>query len=647
MIKMTIGKKIVLGVSAAVVLAAAGGMVAVQGLHTVKKSVGALSMAASDMEIAADLQLQINQIEKQTLEFLRNQDEATFQELDGMVDQNRTRLQATIDRSGGGRGLAEVDQALANFQQRATELAQIYGDSDRLITTTVETSSDEVVAGLADIDQKARSAWNLSVAEQAEQYVSGFRERHAQFIAITNGIGQSNIDNFQLEFTVFKAELDTFLRSINSPELSPIAIEIADRLGAYSDAVTQIGVLQIVMTGTEDTLINNDAVLIGEHATSIAEAAQAESERQLISVDDTIDQTTVLAMALAAIGVIAALVIGIFVGGSIGRRANRLSSVLEAMGAGNLELSVPGVDRGDELGAIARNVDLVQRTANERRLHAGTMADRFEQEVGVLIQGIALASGRLGETATVMSDVAQTGNGQAQTVAKQAAANADNVSIVANSAEMMAATVNEISERLTVAQAIAEKADEQSDLASGRMAELDGMANRVEEIVVLITQIAEQTNLLALNATIEAARAGEHGRGFAVVAQEVKSLASQTTNSSEQIGTQIRELQTAARSTAHEIGSVRDILKELREIASTVAAAVYEQSSTTQEIARNSATMAQSNQEMTKNISDVAGSAQSTYAAVGSVMSTSKELESSADKIQNQFQDVLNQLRAV
>ena len=121
---------------------------------------------------------------------------------------------------------------------------------------------------------------------------------------------------------------------------------------------------------------------------------------------------------------------------------------------------------------------------------------------------------------------------------------------------------------------IAAEAVKQAEKTNARINELSQAAGRIGDVVKLITSVAEQTNLLALNATIEAARAGEAGRGFAVVASEVKALAAQTANATEEIGTQIASMQGATQESVTAIKEIGGTIGQHPEIASTIAAAV-------------------------------------------------------------------------
>lgn len=153
--------------------------------------------------------------------------------------------------------------------------------------------------------------------------------------------------------------------------------------------------------------------------------------------------------------------------------------------------------------------------------------------------------------------------------------------------EELSAAALEISKRVHDSLDIVRQAVATGENANSMTQQLSTSAERVSGIVTLIRAIAEKTNLLALNATIESARAGDAGKGFAVVANEVKSLASQTSNAITEISSQVLDMQAAARSTAEAISHMSKIVENVNVISSTIAATVEEQQAATSEISRN------------------------------------------------------------
>jgi methyl-accepting chemotaxis protein len=179
-----------------------------------------------------------------------------------------------------------------------------------------------------------------------------------------------------------------------------------------------------------------------------------------------------------------------------------------------------------------------------------------------------------------------------------------------------------------------------------RITDLSKAAERIGDVVNLITSIAEQTNLLALNATIEAARAGEAGRGFAVVAQEVKQLASETAKATKEIGGQIAGMQSATRDSVSAIKEISGTIGRISEIAATIAAAVEEQGAATQEIARNIQQASHGTTAVASNIVEVRKGASESGSASTQMLSSARALANDSNRLKLEMEKFLHTVRA-
>jgi methyl-accepting chemotaxis protein len=351
--------------------------------------------------------------------------------------------------------------------------------------------------------------------------------------------------------------------------------------------------------------------------------------------------TSVLAVVIGA--TILAVAMGLLIIRAISKGIASLTSPMGKLAAGDLSVAIPM--RGDktELGTMADAVQvfkdalITKKEADEaaaleadakmrRAQRLDQITRSFETNVSALTQALSSAAAEMETTARNMTNIASETTNRSVTVASAAEQTSSNVQTVAAATEELSISIREIAQQVVQSSKIAERAVEDARRTNTSVQALANTAERIGNVVQLINTIAGQTNLLALNATIEAARAGEAGRGFAVVATEVKELASQTARATDEIGTQIGEVQTATREAVAAIQAIAQTIQEMSHISTSIAAAMEEQGAATGEISRNVQQAAKGTEQVTGNISDVRQGAGETGAAASQVLSAAKEL---------------------
>ena len=349
---------------------------------------------------------------------------------------------------------------------------------------------------------------------------------------------------------------------------------------------------------------------------------------------------------------------------SIARPIHAITGTMTRLAADELSVAVPGVGRGDEIGAMADAVQvfrdglarakLLESKAAEardaldaqRKAAMHEMADGFEAAVGGVVHAVSAAATELQSTAETMSVAATETARQSTAVASAAEQAASNVNTVAVAAEELGATVAEIGRQVQNSADFADAAVAEAGKSADLMQTLRAGAARIGDVVGLISGIAAQTNLLALNATIEAARAGEAGRGFAVVASEVRELAGQTARATEEVAKQIGEIQSWTGDASDAIAVVVGRIGEISGQAGGIAAAVEQQGSATQEIVRNVGQAALGTGEVTTSIAGVARAAESAGAAAAQVLDSASGLSTQARKLDAAMRQFLDSIRA-
>ncbi|WP_267421402.1 methyl-accepting chemotaxis protein [Methylobacterium sp. GC_Met_2] len=369
-------------------------------------------------------------------------------------------------------------------------------------------------------------------------------------------------------------------------------------------------------------------------------------------------------MAVATVIMLLALAVAVSqtMARTVARPLNQLVGVLQRMSQGELETEIAEARRRDEIGMVGRAVEgikalvadkareqaEVRRLADaaataERRRTMTELADGFERVVGTIVGSVSSAATDLhttAETLTVAATQAAAQSSGVAAAAEEASAN------VAAAAEQLGASVQEVAGQVAGSSRLARTAVDEADETGRRVQDLSEAVSKIGDAVGLISSIAGQTNLLALNATIEAARAGEAGRGFAVVAAEVKELAAQTARATEEITGHIARVRGSTSEAARALDGIVTRIRDINDVATAVAAAVGQQDSATQEIARNVSQASTGTDEVTTNIAGVAGAAAQTGQAAHKVLDSATELSRQSDHLGVEVARFLESVRA-
>jgi len=355
-----------------------------------------------------------------------------------------------------------------------------------------------------------------------------------------------------------------------------------------------------------------------------------------------------------------------WLGTAIARPLVRMARVLTAIGRdepGAAELTIPaGGPR--EVQAIAAAAVTFRDSVAERRLARAAqqrraaetaaaqrtaalgLADRFERQIGGIVEAVSAAAEQLEASAHGMARAAQDTTDLSRAVAGAADSAARSADTVAAATEELTASVREIGVQVGASADLAASATRDADGMAGEVRRLAQAAGSIGEIVAMISDIAGQTNLLALNATIEAARAGEAGRGFAVVAAEVKNLAGQTAKATEEIAAKVAEITGSTEASVRSIGGITEVIRNLARIGAEIAAMVEQQGAATAEIARTTGQTSQDTRAVSGNIAGVGEAADTASHGSSQVLDAASDLTRQASALRGAVGDFLANVRA-
>lgn len=354
----------------------------------------------------------------------------------------------------------------------------------------------------------------------------------------------------------------------------------------------------------------------------LAEIDEAEAFAQIRHI-----KIKTLIIILAAVFLIALM--ALYLSRSITRPILKGVKMAEQMAHGDLTQQIE-VHRKDETGILADALN--QMSSSLRRMFtdiaSGTQTLTVSStELSVVSEQMSTSSGETAEKSNTVSAAAEEMSVSMNSVAAATEQAAANIQMIVSAAEEMTATISEISKNTATGNETTAIAVQKAETVSEKVNELGTAAAKISKVTETISDISEQTNLLALNATIEAARAGEAGKGFAVVAGEIKALAQQTADATGEISTRISSIQTRTRESVDAIGDIVKVINEINSIVATVAAAIEEQSATTQEISNNVSQAAQGLNDVNENVSQASVVASEVTQEISQVSSATGEIE--------------------
>jgi len=443
-----------------------------------------------------------------------------------------------------------------------------------------------------------------------------------------------------------------------------IAISRADLLWLQAASEARLAELDAAQRAEAATMEHAARARVADSKARSAELADlvAKGRADLAAVEA--DSHWLLALVIAVVLIGAVLAMTVILRRALSAPLTTMTEVMRQLAGGNLTTEIPARERDDEIGQMADAVrvfkdgmvhaaaqDGEQRRAQEekerRRVRVEELTGQFERQVSGVMHAVREATAQMARLSGDMTQTAGHTNARAAEVAEVTEDVATNVDTVATAARELSASIQEISGQIAQSSEEAQSAAREADMTNQRVRGLAESAERIGEVMTLIQSIAEQTNLLALNATIEAARAGEAGRGFAVVANEVKSLATQTANATDDISNHISQIQSATNETVEAIQVIADTIASMSRSTTVIASAVEEQGAATSEIARSVDQTSSATRAVKETIAEVSEATARTGTVAHSVSDAAGHLAAQSDLLNKHVATFLAGIKAV
>ncbi len=378
------------------------------------------------------------------------------------------------------------------------------------------------------------------------------------------------------------------------------------------------------------------------------------------AIDKTVSVNATIVIAV----LVGVFVIALIIATSISRPIKVMTRAMQTLADGNLNAEIPSDERHDEVGEMRNALTIFkdnlvemesmrasQETQREEQVERNrgqmmNLAEGLESSVSTVIENLGDKTDDILNVATSKGGAnASADTSQSMEVAEASERTTTNADAVAAATQDLSNAIDDIGQQVTQSTNIANQAVHKAEAANDKINGLANAAQRIGEVVQLITDIAEQTNLLALNATIEAARAGDAGKGFAVVASEVKNLANQTSSATDEIATQISEIQGATGEAVDAIADISSTIHQIDEIASGIATSVEQQNATTTEIAQNVQNVSRDAQAVAERIVTMTRNAASSHNTAIQVTWAAEDLRKPTELLNQEVESFLGRLR--
>ena len=539
-----------------------------------------------------------------------------------------------------------------------------------------------VLGGLVEVGKRA-DAVNTTHdnALQSERLLFDLSEaqHHTQLLVLSGEERQATSALAALDKV--DARLGSFdaTGSYRSPEFDRQLPLLATSVGAFRSQVeafdsTARGTFRNDARTQEITAAGSLAI---ERARTLAQDLGRQADERSDAGTSLIDKLFVVVLVFASVLTGLTLMAHRYFTRSVSGTVTNLADEMSRLAGGERDIKVPGKHRTDEIGDMARALEVFHRgalqlerlnseraTKAQAEIEAQTrdqvraeetrldreralreIADQFERTVGDVASSVASASSQLHTTATTMAGSAEQSSQRAAEVASSMEEANAGATAAAAASDEFAMSIGEISRQAASSAELARKATDSANEADATISALADSAQEVGHVVELIQTIAQRTNLLALNASIEAARGGEAGRGFAVVASEVKELAMQTSRATEQVAQQIQAMQAT---TGDSVNALRSIAREVHKLETTavsIASAVDQQSVAGQDLARSIDLAACGTERVAGHIDEVRELSLSTGSAASQVLSSATALDQQATTLRTQVDGFLAKVR--
>lgn len=663
---MTISRRIAVGFGSVLLLAAFAIGVGLFSLAKLRGELVAVSTQADDAVLAVEVSGGVDGLLLVTREFIDTRSETSLKAVNSSLDHLREKLadaQSRISQAERAALVDRIEPSLERYAQGFQTLADSMRRRDQLVNEELARIGPQMTQPVAAVISAANQAGDYRVSAMAGALQQHLLLARVALVRYLLELGKDEATVARNELAILQKGLPELAGLLSDAALKQQLDTAAKAVPLYSAAVAEVDQVTRRRDAVKAEVLDVEGGAMTEAALLIADSANADRAlQQRHAMADSIRGQIIQAI-VSLLVMLVGIVLAVLIARSVRQPLDAITQTMRRLAGGEKGIDIPGTERTDEVGAMAKAVLVFKDSMLEaERLQAEQIAEHAEQAARAervtnltrafdaaangMVDSVAAAAQQLRATAEHLSDAASRTSSHAETVAAASEQATANVQTVAAATEELTASIREISRQVTQQSSIAAAAADAAASTDGEVQELAVNTQAIGEVVQLITDIAEQTNLLALNATIEAARAGDFGKGFAVVAQEVKNLAGQTSRATDQIARRIATVQAQTGSAVEAIRSIGERVRSMNEIAAAIAAAVEQQSAATAEISRNVTEAAAGTRAVSRTIADVTNEAGRANGASVEVLQAAQSLSDEAGVLRGEVQGFLKGVRA-
>jgi methyl-accepting chemotaxis protein len=663
---LKVGTRVTGGFAAVLVLLLVVAVVGYLGLDGGEATFGRYASVAANTVRVVDADRFLTGLRRNALIYLQSGTQQTLAATRERGQTLRELLAAAAEHTSSDERRAQLTRIRGMVDQYMTTFDQIVlkrGERERAVNEQLNPIGTHMRAAISEVLQASIAERNFDTGTYlglAQEALNLARLNAARYLAAPDA---QLLATATEQIATIVPALEQAAAAAHSPERTAQIRAIEQQVPQFTQAFQAAG----TAIADLDRLFNQENARLADQISEALTAVKTAWQAALASMQEQSEQdmahTIATALGLTALALVLGGLLAWVIGRGITRPVAQMTGAMSALAEGKFETEVPARENTDEIGAMAKSVQVFKenmikardlaakeleeaKRREERAQRIEALTREFDAEVAAVLETVASATTELKASATAMTATAEESSRQATAVAAASEQASTNVTTVATATEELSSSIAEITRQVTQSAQIASSAVEESNRTTSTVKGLAEGAAKIGDVVKLINDIAGQTNLLALNATIEAARAGEAGKGFAVVAAEVKNLATQTAKATEEIASQVGMIQSATSGSVAAIETIGGTIGRINEIATTIASAVEEQGAATQEISRNVQQASAGTQEVSSNIGGVSQAAAETGAAASQVLSASDELSRQSETLRRYVDTFLAGVRA-